>query len=249
MAVYHAGVALELVLAAVAAFVLVFVSAPYGRHTRRGWGPVLPARLAWVLMEAPAVLLFARFYASGAHASQTVPLYFFAMWQVHYVHRTFIFPFRAQSQGKTVPLSIAALAFGFNCLNAWINAIWVGSLATYPDDWMLHATTWIGTLLFFVGLLTNIWSDTVLMRLRRDGHTGYHVPRGGLYELVSCPNYLGELIEWLGWAIATWSTAGLAFFLFTAANLLPRAITNHAWYKHTFPDYPEDRKAVIPFVV
>ena len=52
------------------------------------------------------------------------------------------------------------------------------------------------------------------------------------------PNYLGEIVEWTGWALATWSLAGLAFAVYTAANLAPRAVANHDWYLSTFDDYP-----------
>jgi hypothetical protein len=56
------------------------------------------------------------------------------------------------------------------------------------------------------------------------------------------------MIEWLGWAIMTWSFAGLVFFFWTVANLLPRAISNHKWYKKEFPEYPSERKAIIPYL-
>ena len=70
-----------------------------------------------------------------------------------------------------------------------------------------------------------------------------------MFERVSCPNYFGEILEWLGWAIATWSPAGLAFFVWTVANLTPRAIAHHKWYKDEFENYPDERKALIPFLV
>ena len=65
---------------------------------------------------------------------------------------------------------------------------------------------------------------------------------------MACPNYLGEIIEWAGFAIATWSLPGLAFALMTAANLVPRAGANWLWYRRTFPEYPPERKALIPRV-
>jgi protein-S-isoprenylcysteine O-methyltransferase Ste14 len=89
---------------------------------------------------------------------------------------------------------------------------------------------------------------TVLRNLRGPGETGYKIPRGGAYNWVSCPNYLGEIVEWLGWALATWSFGGLAFAAYTAANLVPRALANHRWYQKRFPDYPVQRKAILPFV-
>ena len=86
------------------------------------------------------------------------------------------------------------------------------------------------------------------MRLRKSNGAGYSVPEGGGFRYVSCPNYLGEIIEWAGWAVATWSPAGFAFSIYTAANLVPRARSNHAWYRARFPDYPVHRKALIPGV-
>ncbi len=79
-------------------------------------------------------------------------------------------------------------------------------------------------------------------------YTGYQIPNGGLYKLVSCPNYLGETIEWTGYAITTNSLAGFAFAFYTFANLAPRAQHHHKWYKERFADYPANRKAYIPYL-
>ena len=59
---------------------------------------------------------------------------------------------------------------------------------------------------------------------------------------------LTKILEWTGFAIAAWSLPGLAFAVFTFANLAPRAFANHKWYKEKFPDYPEERKALLPFI-
>jgi steroid 5-alpha reductase family enzyme len=97
--------------------------------------------------------------------------------------------------------------------------------------------------------LAHVLADRELRRLRRQSGGTYVVPRGLLFRLVSCPNYLGEMIEWIGWAVATFSLPGLVFALWTAANLVPRALKHHAWYRTTFADYPPARKAIIPFVL
>jgi steroid 5-alpha reductase family enzyme len=107
----------------------------------------------------------------------------------------------------------------------------------------------VGISLFFVGFYINNKSDTYLIGLRKGKQKGYVIPREGLFNYVSCPNFFGELLEWLGFAIMTWSVAGLAFFLWTFFNLVPRALSHHRWYKSTFPDYPKDRKAVFPFIL
>jgi 3-oxo-5-alpha-steroid 4-dehydrogenase 1 len=74
------------------------------------------------------------------------------------------------------------------------------------------------------------------------------VPHGGGYRFVSSPNYLGEILEWAGWAVAAWSPAGAAFAAYTIANLAPRAADHHRWYRERFPDYPPARRALVPFV-
>jgi len=109
---------------------LFFVSAPYGKHSRPGWGPRLSSKLAWIVMETPAVL----------------------------------------------------------------------------------------------------------------------VPPGMLLALVSNPNYLGEIIQWIGFALLTRSVAAWAFALFTFCNIFPRAVQNHRWYHEHFSDYPEKRKVIIPYI-
>lgn len=227
---------LVIALAVVTAVSLVFISAPYGRHGRPGWGPALPARVAWVLMETPSVVLFGTVsYLTGGSGL------FAAIWLSHYVYRAFVYPFRGAA-GRPMPASIALMGASFNVLNSWINAPTVA-----PPGWTEDPRFWIGLVLFYGGMRINHDADARLRALREAG-AGYSIPTGGLYRWVSCPNYLGEVIEWTGWAVLTWSLPGVAFALFTAANLVPRAYAHHAWYKRTFPDYPPERRAVFPFV-
>jgi 3-oxo-5-alpha-steroid 4-dehydrogenase 1 len=84
--------------------------------------------------------------------------------------------------------------------------------------------------------------------LRQPGEGGYKIPQGGIYRYISCPNYFGEVLEWCGWALATWSLTGLTFAVWTFANLAPRARSHHAWYHSHFPTYPKERKAFIPWI-
>lgn len=244
---HRLAVGTELGLAVLTVLVTAFITAPYGRHRREGWGPSLPARWGWVVMESPAVILFAVLFLTGRHALQPAPLVLFGMWQFHYIRRTFVYPFLLRGQrGKTMPVAVVGLALAFNSLNAFVNARWIGHLGHYPTSWLTTPTFWVGAGLFGVGWWINTWADRVLRSLRADGDGGYRIPRGGLYRWVSSPNYLGEILEWVGWAVATWSVAGLAFALYSAANLVPRAASNHAWYHRTFDDYPAERKRLIP---
>ena len=237
-------------LAALTFTALLRLRAPYGRHYGgSGWGPAVPNRLGWIVMELPATVLFGYVYASGRAAAATVPLLFLAMWQLHYLNRTFIYPLRTRTAGKTMPAVVVLSGFTFNVLNAYVNARFISHLGEYGVEWLTDPRFVAGVALFFAGSALNLHSDNILLRLRKKGEADYSIPRGGPFRYVSCPNYLGEILEWGGWALATWSTAGLAFFVYTVANLGPRALSNHRWYRERFDDYPTDRKACIPGVL
>jgi protein-S-isoprenylcysteine O-methyltransferase Ste14 len=246
---FHTALTYGVMLAGVSVFIsLFFITAPYGRHARQGWGPTISNRLAWVIMESPAALVFAAVYFFGKHARETTPLVLCAIWLIHYLHRSFIFPFRMNSTKRPMPISVAAMAIVFNTINAYLNARWISELGDYPLTWLSDPRFVVGGVIFAAGMIINIQSDNILFSLRKPGESGYKIPEGGAYRLVSMPNYLGELIEWLAWSLASWSLAGVAFFLFTFANLVPRAVANHKWYRETFTEYPKERRAVIPWL-
>lgn len=235
---------------ALGVFVLLFfISAPYGRHARRGWGPLIPNHIGWFIMESPSVIIMAMLFALG-DATKTIPvLLFFALWELHYVHRAFIYPWTIRDGHKKMPIMVMFLGLGFNLGNAYANGHTLfSSSRIYPLNWLFDPRFIAGVLLFIAGYGINRWADLSLRALRKPGEVSYRIPYGGLFEWISCPNYLGEIIEWIGWAIATWSLAGLAFAVWTIANLAPRARSNHRWYYANFPEYPNKRKALIPWV-
>jgi 3-oxo-5-alpha-steroid 4-dehydrogenase 1 len=239
--------------------ILWWVAAPYGRFVRRGWGPTLPTRWGWVLMEAPSAVGFPAVFLFGAHRRGTVPLVLLALWLAHYLYRAFVFPLRLKERGKRMPWVVVGMGLFFNCVNTWLNARWISDAGRYDTAWLLDPRFVSGVVLFAVGHAVNRHADGVLLALRPSTlrlaslaqglpELGYRIPFGGLYRWVSCPNYLGEIVEWRGWALATWSWPGLAFAAFTFTNLAPRALATHRWYRRTFAEYPPERKALVPLV-
>ena len=245
---FHAAVALEFGLAALTVVLLIFVTAPYGRAVRAGWGPSMPSTFGWVLMESPAVLLWLYIFGQGQHRAELLPLILLGLWQVHYVHRAFVYPLRMRMAGKTMPVVIALSAVVFNVLNAYVNARWVSHFAEYSQQDLLRPSFVLGVTLFVLGLGINLHSDEVLRRLRAPGETGYKIPQGGLHRWVASPNYFGEVLEWSGWALAVGGVPGWAFAVYTFANLAPRARSHLRWYRDKFDSYPSARRALIPFV-
>ncbi|HEY8493424.1 MAG TPA: DUF1295 domain-containing protein [Myxococcota bacterium] len=243
---YFWGLVGVAIAAAVSFLVLLFVPAPYGRHARRGWGPGVPPRLAWVVQELPAPVVFAAVFLAGPHAGRLAPLLLLALWQLHYLQRTFVYPLRMRP-GAPVALVTVALAILFNTVNGALNAYGIAhGVLRHTEAWLVDPRFGIGVVLFLAGFAINLHSDGVLRGLRRPGETGYRIPTGGLFRWVSCPNYLGEIVEWCGFALAAWTWAAALFAVFTVANLLPRALAHHRWYRQTFPDYPPGRKALVP---
>jgi len=231
-------------------FIALFrVSAPYGRYLRKGWGPTIDRTLGWVLMELPAAVLPVGFFLASDRRGDIVPLVFLGLWLSHYLNRSLVFPFRMRGGQERMPLSIAAMAFFFNLVNGSLQGWYLFHAGPRLDaSWLADPRFLIGFALFVVGYGLNLHSDAILRRLRAPGDTGYHIPQGGGFRFVSCPNYLGEIVEWGGWALLTWSPTGLAFFVWTVANLAPRAWSHHRWYLEKFPDYPAGRRALLPYL-
>lgn len=223
---------------------LIYVTAPYGRHHKQGWGPNLPNRLAWFLMELPALLVISILVIKSGGLGQMVVWLPLLFWVFHYGYRTFFFPLWMRPSNNTFPVLLVVFAIAFNGLNGYNNA---QALITDPQP--IFSIRFItGALIFIGGFVLHSHSDYLIRQLRRPGEQGYRIPQGGGFRWVSSPHYLGEIIQWCGWAVMTWSLAGLAFALFTFCNLAPRAISNHRWYLSTFEDYPRHRKILIPGV-
>ena len=249
VAIFAALIQLSFLLAGAAFVALFFINAPYGRHIRQGWGPKVSNRLGWLIMEAPAAVVFAVLFLIGTASRSLTAFVFLGMWEVHYLQRAFIYPFYIADRRKMMPVLIPLMGFIFNASNAYLNGRYLFFLSGgYPFSWLADPRFITGLVLFVAGYSTNRWADRALFSLRTSGEIGYKIPYGGLFGWVSCPNYLGEIIEWVGWAIATWSLPGLSFAVWTIANLVPRARAHHAWYRASFPDYPKKRKALIPGV-
>lgn len=224
------------------------IIAPYGRHVSNKWGWMIDNKLGWVLMEIISPLVLIYFLLRG-QTLNLIPLLIASTWLLHYFNRSLIFPFRIKTKGKQMPLLIVISAIFFNSINAGLNGYYLGEFGrNYSSDWLFDYRFMIGLALFIIGAYINIQSDNTLLKLRKPGEAGYKIPRGALFNYISCPNHFGEIIEWMGFAILCWNLPALSFAIWTAANLIPRALAHHCWYQRNFPDYPTQRKAILPFV-
>jgi 3-oxo-5-alpha-steroid 4-dehydrogenase 1 len=234
---------------AIIVFILLFyISAPYGKFLRSGWGPVVSSKWAWMIMELPSPALIILFFITSGNRN-SVTLVFLIMWLLHYLDRTFIYSFSQSGRDKPYPIMLVGMAFVFNCMNGFVNGFGVFHFSDYGSSWLVSWQFITGIIIFMTGFIINKTADEKLRVMRKGNPQEYIEPKGWLFEYISCPHYFGEIIEWLGWAVMTWSLPGFAFFIFTFANLFPRGLGSHSWYKEKFDNYPVKRKAIIPFVI
>ena len=198
----------------------------------------LPVLVVLYLLIIPGILLFSFPY-----------LIMIGLFSLHYLNRIFIFPFRIHTQGKKMPVIIMLSAIFFNIMNGFSFGYYFTHFAKYTNAWLSNPGFMIGVIIFMTGLYINWKADNILIHLRKPNEINYTIPRGWLFDKVSCANLFGELIEWFGFAILCWNLPALTFFIWTAANLIPRALAHHRWYKETFADYPAKRTAILPYLL
>ncbi|MGM9741103.1 MAG: DUF1295 domain-containing protein [Candidatus Cryptobacteroides sp.] len=232
--------------------VLFFIDAGYGKFYNRKWGPAVNNRLGWVLMESPVFIAMLALWWFSGRRGDVARLAFFILFELHYFQRSFIFPALIRGNGK-MPLSIILMAVAFNLLNAGMQGGWIFYVSEpeyYTVEWLKTPQFILGTIVFFAGMFINIQSDSIIRGLRKPGDTKHYLPKKGLYKYVTSANYFGEFVEWCGFALLTWSWAGVLFAVWTFANLAPRAARIYDRYKVEFADELDVKKVrrMIPFI-
>ena len=237
-------------IAAVVFVALYFLKAGYGMFRDSRWGISLNNKVAWVLMEAPVFIVMALLWWGSERRFETAPLIIFLLFELHYFQRSFVFPFLMKGKSR-MPVSIMLMGVIFNVLNGFMQGEWLFYLAPadrYTTEWLTTPPFIIGTLIFFTGMVINWHSDNVIRHLRQPGDTRHYLPQKGLYRYVTSANYFGELVEWTGFAILTWSAAGAVFAWWTFANLVPRANAIYHRYQQEFGTQMGKRKRIFPFL-
>lgn len=169
-----------------------------------------------------------------------------ALWVFHYLKRELETLFVHRFSNDTMPFLNLFKNSGYYWGNTALCAYFVNHpLFTPPSETFLY----VGASLFFISELMNLSAHITLRNLRRPGTTERNIPRGGLFELVSCANYTWEILAWVGFTILTHSAASAIFTLIGAAQMVVWALAKHRRYRKEFKDYPRGRKAIFPFII
>ncbi len=240
------------IIALVVFIALYFVTVGYGVFYNKKWGFAIPNKIGWILMESPVFIVMLLLCIFSERSTNLICLIFLILFEIHYFQRSFIFPFLIR--GKSVmPLSVILMGVVFNTLNAFMQGGWIFYVSPenmYELSWLATPQFIIGTMIFFAGMIINIHSDYIIRHLRKPGDTKHYLPKKGMFRYVTSANYFGEFVEWVGFAILTWSLSGAVFALWTFANLAPRAAKIYDNYKKEFGDELDTKKVkrIIPFI-
>ncbi|XP_078085635.1 3-oxo-5-alpha-steroid 4-dehydrogenase 2a [Mustelus asterias] len=208
---------------------------------------LIPAKVGWFVQEVPSfvvpVLLIYQSNSLDNLGNKLLLLLFCG----HYFHRTLIYG--CFTRGRAVEINFVVKGFIVCTWNGYLQGHNLLYCTKYDDSWLTDFRFLFGLMLFILGMAFNIHSDHLLRKLRKPGEATYKIPTGGLFEYVSVANYFGEIVEWFGYSIATWTFPAFAFAIFTALGLGSRALHHHRFYVEKFPEYPKSRKALIPFLL
>jgi very-long-chain enoyl-CoA reductase len=141
-----------------------------------------------------------------------------------------------------------------NCAHYWILVGWnIAYWVFRPDspaavDKPNPILFYAGLGLFAFGELANLNAHMVLRDLRKPGSTERGIPQGFGFDLVTCPNYMFEIISWVGVYLATglsWSV--LLFLVVSILQMWSWAAKKERRYRKEFGDkYKRKRSVLLP---
>ena len=146
-----------------------FGTAAYGGRFgggKRAKGIKLGSKSGWILMELPGLIVFPIVFFMGSNSDQTVPLFFLAIWMIHYSNRALITPMLMRVQpGSTASFSLGVVIAGWITLflHGYFNAAYLTEYgAQYTDDWFSDPRFQIGLVIYLIGFTLNVHSDSIL---------------------------------------------------------------------------------------
>lgn len=183
------------------------------------------------------------------HPVQTYAMYY---WCFHYFKRILETFFVHRFSHSTSPISNVFR----NCAYYWTFGAYVAYYVNHPLYTPVGDTQM--KLGFAFGILcqvSNFYCHLILRSLRpADGSGGYQIPKGFLFNIVTCANYTTEIYQWIGFNIATQTVAGYVFVVVAASIMTNWAFAKHRRLRKLFdgkdgrPKYPRRWVILPPFI-
>ncbi|XP_042498688.1 very-long-chain enoyl-CoA reductase [Macadamia integrifolia] len=224
-------------------------------------GPQVSYRTLFICEYFGPLVIFPIFYFlpvykyfgyKGERVIQPVQTYAMYYWCFHYFKRIMETIFIHRFSHATSPLSNVFR----NCTYYWTFGAYIAYYVNHPfytpvSDLQMKIGFGIGV----ICQVANFYCHILLKNLRSpDGSGGYQIPRGFLFNIVTCANYTTEIYQWLGFNIATQTVAGYLFLLVAASIMTDWALGKHRRLKKLFdgkegrPKYPRRWVILPPFL-
>jgi len=169
---------------------------------------------------SPTIPLTLPSFSSSPAFGIKPPFILTALYLIHYLNRALISPLRSPSRSKS-HLVVVACAIAFNLPNGFLLAAYLTSASTasyLTQNGLSSPRFWTGVAIWALGFVGNVYHDELLLNIRRKAiakgkakelengqpapQPHYAIPHGGLYSIISFPNYFCEWVEWFGFALA-----------------------------------------------
>ncbi|CAA7262803.1 unnamed protein product [Cyclocybe aegerita] len=223
MLLYHEGRKWFTIGSVLTAPVLLVINAPFGRFSPQDQSSklLLDGIKSWIVMELVSPVMFTYTFLTSPLSATPPPVsslstpqvVLAACFLIHYANRALLSPLRTPSRSKS-HFAVPASGTIFNVFNGSIMGAYLSSPAAGTYLATVRPIFYIGLALWAVGFVGNVYHDEILLNIRRkakskakapSGKTQgehYSIPYGGLYSIISYPNYFCEWIEWFGFALA-----------------------------------------------
>lgn len=175
-----------------------------------------------------------------------------ACYTIHYAKRLLETIFVHRFSHATMPIRNLFK----NCIYYWGFTAYVAYHVNHPLFTSPSAAQVYAALAgFIISELGNFSIHINLRNLRPPGTSVRKIPvpdanpLTALFNYVSCPNYTYEYLAWFSFSVMTQCVPAFLFAVAGGYQMTMWALGKHRNYKKEFKDYPQRRKAIIPFVL
>jgi very-long-chain enoyl-CoA reductase len=221
--------------------------------TFKDLGPQIGYRTTFIIEYLGPLIFFPIFFyfsnviygtAKSHNYTQTVALWLCVL---HFVKRELESVLVHRFSHGTMPVMSCVR----NCMHYWVLCgLMVGYFVLNPTQSETWAADQIHVIagVWAIAELGNLYVHIYLRNLRPPNSQVRKIPRGFLFDLVSCPNYFFEVTAWIAFSLIVNHWAAWLFTVVGAAQMAQWADKKHRQYKQDFAEYPRGRKRMFPFV-
>ncbi|KAF8852893.1 steroid alpha reductase-like protein [Acephala macrosclerotiorum] len=201
-----------------------------------------------ILIHLITPLLLRPYIYSSAPPLSTSQYLTMAMIVLHFAKREYETMYVHRFSLSTMPaFNIFKNSAHYWVLSGFNIAYWVYAPNSYStlEGPTINYINAVGLVLYVFGEVSNLITHKTLSNLRSPGGTERGIPQGYGFGLVTCPNYLFEIIAWIGVTLVSKSFSTVIFDVVAWAQMHAWAIKKEKALRSEFPDKYKKKKYVL----